>query len=314
MATPETFVGIDVGKHWLDAACAGDPHTQRFANTPEGRRELLGWVLPLQPHLVALEPTGGYERPVIDDLMASGLPVARVNPSQVRAFARGRGRRAKNDRLDAQVLARHAQLAQPRPLAPAEADRDELAALTQRRRQVQETLTAETHRLPQAHASVRADVAASIAACRAQVADLDQRIAALIEASPALQADNRLLQSVPGVGPVVSATLLAELPELGAGEPKRLAALAGLAPMDDDSGQRSRPRTICGGRAEVRRALYLAALVGSRCNPALRVFYTRLLANGKAKKVALVAAARKLLGVLHAILRDREPWRDNTRA
>jgi transposase len=308
MATESTFVGVDVGKRWLDVAINDQPRVRRFANSPDGRAAMVALLRPLSPQLVVLEASGGFEREPIADLLAADIPVARATPARVRHFAKGLGRLAKTDRIDAGVLAHYARLAGLQPIVLGDATHELLSALAQRRRQATAALHAETNRLPGAHQAVRGDIEAAIATYRAQIADLEARIAALISSDPGLAADQALLQSIPGVGPVLSTTLLADLPELATVDPKRLSALVGVAPFANDSGNRSGPRSIRGGRAPVRHALYMAALSASRYNPPLRAFYERLKAAGKLKKVALVAVMRRLLGLCHAILRDRRPW------
>lgn len=310
MATTDTFVGIDVGKDWLDVAIHEQPRVQRLANSPEGQAQLVALLQPIEPRLVVLEASGGYERAAISVLLAAHIPVARAMPDRVRHFAKSHGQLAKNDRLDARLIARYAAQADLQPMQPAPEARQVLGALAQRRRQVLDALHAESNRLPGAHSAVRADIETVIATYRAQLADLDARMAALIDDDPGLAADQVLLQSVPGIGPVLSSTLLADLPELATTAPKRLASLVGVAPFDDDSGHRSGPRFIRGGRAPIRHALYMGALTAVRHNPRLRAFYLRLLAAGKRKKVALVAVMRKLVCLCHAILRDRRPWAD----
>jgi len=309
MSLDSLFAGVDVGAAWLDVALTGGPAVRRFTNSPDGCAQLLAWLQPQTPALIVLEATGGYEQTLLGALQRAGLPVVRVNPARVRWLAQGLGFLAKNDRVDARVLARFAALCELPPQAAPDPDRVQLGALAQRRRQVLAARTAEANRLATAHPSVRDSIAAMVAAYNAQLADLDQRLEALLAAVPAFVADRQLLVSVPGVGPVVSTTLLAQLPELATASPKSLAALVGVAPCDDDSGRRNGPRHIRGGRWEVRHVLYMAALVGARHNPVLKAYFDRLIRAGKPKKVALVAVMRKLLGILHAILRDRQPWR-----
>jgi transposase len=302
------YVGIDVAKDILDVAVEPGPETWRVANVPEAIETLVRQLVPRQPALIVLEATGGFEATVAAQLAAAGLPVAVVNPRQVRAFAKSLGRLAKTDRLDAQVLARFGAAVQPaaRPLADAAAER--LSALCARRRQLVEMLTAELNRLPRANAAVRPNLEAHIRWLRQQLNGLDGELSHAVRATPVWRAKDDLLQTVQGVGRVLSVTLLAELPELGTLSRKQIAALVGVAPLNRDSGTFRGKRSTWGGRAQVRRPLYMAALVATRCNPILRAFYARLLAAGKPKKVALTACMRKLLVTLNAMLRDGTPW------
>ena len=323
-AAVPVFVGLDVAKAAVDlASCTLDPGPRgsgapapyvalqgRFATTPSG---LAALVAACQAHPVALlvlEPTGGYEAPVAAALAAAGLPVAIVNARQAREFARATGRLAKTDRVDAVVLAHLAAQLQPpvRPLP--DATTQELEALLTRRRQLVDMLTAERQREAQARsAAVRADVAAHVAWLRARLAEHDRQLRAAVEASPLWRAEAALLQSVPGVGPQLSTTLLASLPELGQLDRRAIAALVGVAPHARDSGTRRGRRQIWGGRAEVRRVLYMATQAAARWNPVVRACYQRLRTAGKPPKVALVACMRKLLTILNAMLRHQEAWK-----
>ena len=302
------YVGIDVSKEGLDVAVAPVGESWCVRNTLEGIGELAARLAPQQPTLIVLEATGGFEATVAAVLATAGLPVAVVNPRQVRDFARSLGRLAKTDRLDAQVLARFAEAVQPTPRALPDAAAQRLRALCSRRRQLIEMLTAEQNRLPRADAAVRPNVEAHIRWLRQQLTHLDGDLGKAVRESPIWRHKDDLLRSVRGVGPVLSATLLAELPELGTLNRKQIAALVGVAPLNRDSGTFRGKRVTWGGRAPVRRVLYMAALVGTRCNPALRGFYARLLLAGKPKKVALTACMRKLLVMLNAMLRDGTAW------
>ena len=302
------YVGIDVAKEVLDVAMEPAGESWRVRNTMEDIGELATRLAPRQPTLIVLEATGGFEATVAAVLATAGLPVAVVNPRQVRDFARSLGRLAKTDRLDAQVLARFAEAVRPTPRALPDAAAQRLSALCGRRRQLIEMLTAEQNRLPRADAAVRPNVEAHIRWLRQQLTHLDGELSTAVRESPIWRRKDDLLRSVRGVGPVLSATLLAELPELGTLTRKQIAALVGVAPLNRDSGTFRGRRVTWGGRAPVRRVLYMAALVGTRCNPALRRFYDRLLMAGKPKKVALTACMRKLLVTLNAMLRDGTPW------
>jgi transposase len=287
---------------------------RRVANTEPAIADLVADLRTAPLIGVVLEATGGLETPVASALAAAGLPVAVVNPRQVREFARGSGQRAKTDRLDARVLARFGEHVRPpcRPLP--DAATQELARLVTRRRQLVEMLTAERNRRQGPAAPLADSLDEHIAWLQARISDLDRTLATLLRESPVWQADAALLQSVPGVGPVLTATLLAELPELGRLDRKRIAALVGVAPFTRESGRWRGRAMIGGGRAAVRATLYMAALVATRHNPVLRTFYQRLVAAGKAKKLALTAVMRKLLVILNAIRRDQARWQEDCHA
>jgi transposase len=302
-------VGIDVAKAHLDVAVWPGADQWRAPNDEAGVAALGARLAALAPPLVVLEATGGLERLAAAALAAAGLPVAVVNPRQVRDFAKAVGQLAKTDALDAQLLARFAADVRPPPRPLPDAAQQELAALLARRRQVVTMLTAERQRLGAALPAVRERVRAHGRWLERELAAVDDELGGALRASPAWRAKAALLRSVPGVGPVVALTLLAELPELGALDRKRLAALVGVAPLNADSGTRRGKRLVWGGRGRVRAALYMAALVATRFNPVLRAFYARLLAAGKAKKAALTACMRKLLLILNAIVQTGTPWR-----
>src|SRR5947209_3880502 len=302
------YAGIDVSKDHLDVHLQPEGTAFRAGTDEAGLASAVARLVGARPALVVLEATGGYEAPAAAALAAAGLPVAVVNPRQVRDFARGAGKLAKTDRLDAAVLAHFAEAVRPpaRPLPDAAAAA--LAALVARRRQLVEMRAAEQNRLGLARAAVARSVREHIAWLDGQIDRVGRELAAAVEASPAWRAKDDLLRGTPGVGPVVSRTLLAELPELGRLSGRRIAALAGVAPVARDSGRRSGARSIAGGRAAPRCALYMACLSAVRYNPVLRAFYRRLLGAGKAVKVAQVAAMRKLLTILNAMVRDNRPW------
>jgi transposase len=307
--TTSAFVGIDVSKARLDVHIHPTGDTFAVANDPGGLADLTTRLVPRQPTLVVLEATGGYEHAAAATLAAAGLPVAVVNPRQTRDFAKATGRLAKTDTLDAQTLALFAERVRPtpRPL-PDEATRA-FEALLSRRRQLLEMRAAEQNRLGStAAAVVRQSLQAHIDWLSRQLDKVDRELAAAVQASPLWRAKDELLQSIKGVGPTLSRTLLAALPELGTLTRQQVAALAGLAPLNRDSGTRRGLRCIGGGRAEVRSLLYMAALSAGRYNPALRSFSERLRRAGKAAKVRLVAVARKLLTIANAVLRDGRPW------
>ncbi len=306
--TPEVFVGIDVSRDKLDLAVRPDGGQWQVANTAPGIAAVLPQLLALTPTLIVLEATGGLELPVLAALGSAGLPVIAVNPRQVRDFAKAVGKLAKTDALDAQVLAHFADAVRPavRPLP--DAATQALSALVTRRRQLVEMLTAEENRRKTAPPAIRTNIQDHIAWLRKRLKELDQELSQAIRTSSLWREQEDLLRSVPGVGPVVSVTLLADLPELGILGRKQIGALVGLAPLNRDSGTMRGKRTIWGGRASVRAALYMAALVGSRCNPILRALYERLLAAGKTKKVALTACMHKLLTILNAMLKHHTRW------
>ena len=306
----DRFIGIDVSKAWLDVAGRPDPVPHRVANDPDGIAELVGTLRAPAPALIVLEATGRLELPVVAALQVAGLPVAVVNPRQVRDFAKATGRLAKTDRLDAAVLAHFADALRPAPAAPVPDDVRRLDALLTRRNQLIGMRVMETNRLDRlTDREVRTEVRRHVAWLAKAIDRADVGLAAAVKASPAWRAKDALLQSIPGVGPVATLTLLAGLPELGTTTGGRLAALVGLAPFADDSGTRQGGRHIRGGRAPVRRVLYMAALSAVIHNPALRAFKDRLKARGKKPKVILTAVARKLLVIANAIVQSGQPWR-----
>jgi transposase len=307
--TPSSiWVGLDVAKAHIDVAVLPTCTRLQVPNDESGHATLVASLLAAAPTLVVLEATGGYETAVATALALAGLPVAVVNPRQVRDFARALGYLAKTDAIDAGVLARFAERVQPAPRPLPDADHADLAALVARRRQVSEMLVAERNRLALARAPIRRRVREHVRYLDARLAELDADIAGRIRKTPVWRDRDQLLQSVPGVGPRTSSVLLASLPELGTGSARSLAALVGIAPLNADSGQHRGRRRTWGGRADVRAALYMAALVATRCNPVFRAFYQRLLTAGKTKKVALIATMHKLLTVLHALIKQNKPW------
>jgi transposase len=309
MAQTLTFIGIDVSKAHLDVAVRPAGTASRLTNDPVGLAALVERLTPLAPALVVVEATGGYELPAVAALQAAGIPVAAVNPRQARDFAKGTGRLAKTDRIDAAALAHFAEAVRPEPRPAAPAERLALGALLTRRRQLLEMRVMEGHRLATCRdAAVRAGLERHIAWLDAECGDADRRLDEAVRASPAWRARDELLRSIPGVGPVASRTLLATLPELGSCDGGRLAALAGLAPFARDSGAMRGPRTIRGGRPEVRRVLYLAALSAARHAGPLKDFADRLRGRGKRAKVVLIAVARKLLTIANAVVRTGRPW------
>ncbi|HKW02442.1 MAG TPA: IS110 family transposase [Vicinamibacterales bacterium] len=306
------IVGIDVSQEAVAVAVHPTGAAWTSATTPAGLEALVARVQLETPTLVVLEASGGYELPVVAACTAAGLPVAVVNPRQVRAFARALGHTAKTDAIDAHVLAEFGARVQPEVRPLPDAATQALAALVARRRQLLDMLTAERQRLPQARTpAVRRDLQQHIRWLERRVRDVDGELGAAIQASPVWRVREDLLRTVPGIGPVVARTLLAELPELGQLGRRQIAALAGVAPFNRDSGHWRGRRTITGGRRQVRSALYMAALVAARRNAILRPFYQRLRTAGKPPKVALVAVMRKLLTMINAMVRDAHPWAAN---
>jgi transposase len=311
MAETPLFVGIDVGKAQLDVAVRPSGPECSIAHTDAGIATLVEQVCALQPSAVVLEATGDLELPLVSALAAAGLPVHVVNPRQVREFARATGRLAKTDALDARILAQFAEALRPAPRALPDEATQALSAVLTRRRQLIEMLTAEKNRLSSARQSLRKRIEAHIDWLTSELRRVDVDLDNAIRQSPVWREQDDLLQSMPGVGPGLSRTVLAELPELGTLSRKQLAALVGVAPHNRDSGTLRGKRTIWGGRAVVRTALYMAALVATKWNPVIKAFYHKLLARGKAKKVALVACMHKLLIILNAMVKHRTPWRTN---
>lgn len=302
------FIGIDVSKDQLDIAERPTGHGETLLYTPSGIASLVERLGRLGPSSIVLEATGGLEVPLATALATAGLPVHVVNPRQVRDFAKATGRLAKTDALDAQVLAQFAEAVRltPRPLP--DAATQELSALLTRRRQLIEMRTAEQNRLSTAPRRVQQQIRTHLKWLDRELTRLETNLADRIRATPIWQERDDLLQSVPGIGPVTSRTLLAELPELGHLSPKQLAALVGVAPLNRDSGTLRGRRTTWGGRSRVRTVLYLAAWIARKCNPTIRRFYQRLRTAGKAPKVALIACARKLLVILNAMVKYQRPW------
>lgn len=306
---PPVFVGIDVAWRTLDLATSLNTKITTFSNDPQGFCQLLAFLEPLAPALIVLEATGNLEAPLWQWLDEHQLPVARINPRQARDFAKAHNRLAKTDALDARTLTDFARLIQPR-ITPFPGELQlQLQALVTRRRQVIDLLTQEKNRhRATADACCQNFVAQAIAFYQQQLDQLQSQINTLIEQDAALAHQRQLLQSVPGIGPVVSAALLTHLPELGKLNRQEIARLAGLAPINRDSGQMRGKRMIGGGRAGVRQALYMAALVASRRNARIKAFYQHLIAQGKSKMTALVAAMRKLLVILNTMIKNQQPW------
>jgi transposase len=308
MAT-SSYVGIDVSKDRLDVAVLGEERGWQVDNTKAGIAKLVQQMQAVCPELIVVEATGGYQRAVVEALFVAGLAVAVVNPARVRQFARACGLLAKTDKLDAQMLAVFGQRVQPRLYAGKTEAEQQLSALLVRRKQVEEMLKAEQNRLHTITPSLRGSVERIIALLKEEKKRLDEQIRELMNEQQAWQEQTEILSSAPGVGVVTTATLLAELPELGKMDRKRIAALVGVAPMNYDSGKKRGYRKTKGGRTDVRSVLYLSTLVATRYNPLIRTQYQHLLKRGKEKKVALTACMRKFLTILNAMVRDQQPFR-----
>jgi transposase len=313
MSASSVVVGIDVAKAHVDVSVLGAKlDAQRFDNEAEAHSALAAALRPLGVALVVMEATGGYEAALACALQAAGLPVAVVNPRQARDFAKSMGRLAKTDRIDARMLAEFAAVlvrrddlaSLIRPLA--DTQQQALAAMVTRRRQLVTMMLSERQRLQLALAVVRPSIEAMIEAIRKQLDDVEAQMVSHVQAHYAEL--DKLLRSASGIGPVASATLIAELPELGKLNRREIAALVGVAPMANDSGNTKGRRRVQGGRFEIRRVLYMATLTAARHNPAIKIFYDRLLAAGKLPKVALVACMRKLLTTLNAMVKTNKPW------
>ena len=305
----KTICGIDVSKDHLDVDLR--PSSERFAvsRTGAGLEDLVARLKVLKPNLIVLAATGGFETVVVAALAGAGLPVAVANPAQIRAFAKAIGQRAKTDPIDADVIAHFGEATgvTPRPL-PDEATQ-QLADLVARRRQIVEMIGSERQREKRANPRIKKSIGRLVKALERELSSVDTDIDDAVRGSSAWREKEDLLSSVPSVGPVISRTLIAELPELGSLGHKQIAALVGVAPFTRQSGQWRGKSFIAGGRASVRRALFMGAMVARRHNPVLKAFFERLVAAGKPKKVALIAVARKLLVILNAIVRDGTPWK-----
>ena len=311
MSRSERFVGIDVSKSQLDVNRYPDAQGWQFPFTSSGVSELISLLKAQDPALVVLEATGGLEVPLVAALCDEGLPVVVINPRQVRDFARSIGRLAKTDSIDAAVIAHFAAAVKPpvRPIPTQEA-RD-LSERVARRSQIVEMITAESNRLAASHGKVRKEIQTHVSWLEKRLERTDEDLADLIRSTPLWREKDELLQSAKGVGKTCSSCLVARLPELGTVDNKKIAALVGVAPFNRDSGKLRGKRTIWGGRAEVRRALYMATLSATRYNPVIRPFYQRLLLAGKPKKVAITACMRKLLTILNAMVRTNTKWNSN---
>jgi transposase len=308
----KTFIGIDVSKKLLEVAVHESDYHFRCVNKASAFGELIAALIALRPVLIVLEATGGLEIPVTAALHAAGLPVVVVNPRQVRDFAKATGQLAKTDRLDARVLAHFAAAIKP-PLRPIKSKNElELDALVGRRGQLIEMLTAEKNRRGSAATdTVRDEIKEHIDWLNKRIAELDEQLQAQLKTSSLWQAKDVILQSTPGIGPVVSFSMIADLPELGTLNRQQISKLVGVAPLNNDSGQQRGTRHIYGGRARVRSMLYMAAFTATRHNPVIKEFYDRLMAKEKPFKVVMTACMRKLLTIINIMVRDNTPWKTN---
>ena len=305
----EKYVGIDVSKDRLDIAVLGEKQGWQVENTCQGIDELVQGMQELRPELIVIEATGGYQRAVVDALFRAGVSVAVVNPARVRQFARASGLLAKTDKLDAQVLAEFGRKMQPKRYEGKSEAEKQLSALLVRRKQLEEMLKAEQNRLRTLPQSVRNSAERIIALLKEEKKHLEEQIEQFLNEQKGWQEQREILNSAPGVGKVTTATLLADLPELGKLDRKKIAALVGVAPMNYDSGKKRGYRKTKGGRTDVRSVLYMSTLVATRHNPVIQTQYQQLLKRGKEKKVALTACMRKFLTILNAMTRDQQPFR-----
>jgi transposase len=305
---PEQFVGIDVHKDTLQVCVDQQEEHWEFSNTTAGLKDLLAKLVPLSPTRVVVEASGGYERRLVAEGFAAGLPFVVVNPTRVRRLAAALGIIAKTDVIDGYVIARFAALVRPEVREPQSAEQQHLNALITRRCQLLDIRTAEKNRLGTCPELMRTDIEEHLSWLDERIEQLEDEINHMLACNPSWREQTTLVESVPGIGRITAATLLATLPELGTLSRQKVAALAGLAPYNRDSGPRRRKRRIFGGRAPVRRVLYMATLSAIRHNPVIRPFYHRLLERGKIKKVALTACMRKLLVIVNAMVCKQEPW------
>lgn len=307
--TSEGYIGIDVSKRWLEAQLHGESEHRKIGNDLDGFTSLIEWAKPIQPVLIVFEATGGYESRAAKALREAGFAVAVVNPTRVRRFAEALGILAKTDKIDAQVIAHFASVVKPVVNGQQSSLEEQLAACVERRRQLLVALVAEKNRLSTCPDCVQAGIEEHITWLEDHVEDLEVEIQSLISRKPEWQARAEIIDSVPGVGRVTAATMVAELPELGQLSRQKIAALVGVAPFNQDSGPKRGKRRIFGGRTGVRRTLFMATLSATKHNPVIKAFYETLLRRGKEKKVALTACMRKLLVIINALARKGEFWR-----
>ena len=304
----EIFVGIDVGKTWLDIAIWGSEEIWRVPNDADGIDKMVDRLVAWTPTLVAVEATGGYEQLVVQELILRGFAVAVINPTRVRALAKATGKLAKTDIIDARLIAEYAFKIQPEAMAPQEASQMRLKALVSRREQLVDMRTAEQNRLGTAHSSMKTDVREHIEWISNRIKLLEEEIKILLASLPELKTLADRLDTIPGVGFITAVSVVVDMPELGQLDRQKIAALAGLAPFNRDSGQKRGKRRIFGGRKGVRRVLYMACLSAMTHNPIIRPMFKRLTEKGKIFKVAITACMRKMLTIMNAMIRDQVNW------
>jgi len=302
------YAGIDISKDYLDVAVLPSKEARRYPNDHEGMNKLVPWLKKLPVEIVVMEPTGGYEALAAAALSSKKVPIAIVNARQIRQYAKATGKLAKTDSIDALVMAEFAQAVKPEARQLPDQETKEIRAMVSRRRQLIEMITAEKNRLEMTSESIAVGINEHINWLKKEVEDIDKDLRNRIEESPVWYAKDNLLQSIPGVGKVLSSTILGELPELGRLNRKQIAALVGVAPYNRDSGQMRGKRTIWGGRTLIRKVLYMATLASITHNPVIKTLYNRLVEKGKVKKVAIVACMRKLLVIMNAVMKTEKPW------
>lgn len=305
----EILMGIDVGKIWLDVAIYGKEEVLQVHNDAEGIAQLLAYLEEWKPELIVMEASGGYERDAKDAMKSAKYRVSVVNPTRVRALAKATGKLAKTDRIDAHLIAEYAFRIKPEPQEIKEEVEIRLAALVSRREQLVEMRCTEKNRLDTMHSSMKADVREHIAWISTQIETIEEEVKQLIDSIPAWKIQVKRLETIPGVGFITAITIIAEMPELGQLNRQKIAALAGLAPFNRDSGKKRGKRRIFGGRRGIRRVLYMACLSAIRHNAFIRQAYNRLIAKGKMFKVAITACMRKMLTIINAMIRDQVDWR-----
>ncbi len=308
MSHRNTYVGIDVGKENLDFAVAGIDKITRYDNRKLGIARLVSAMDDLQPSLIAVEASGGYELAFVEALMEKGHRVSVVNPTRVRALAKAKGLLAKTDEIDAQNIANYAEIIQPAPSSPREDLDQRIRALIIRREQLVNIRSGERNRLGTCHESIKADIKAHLEWLDCQIKLIETEIKQLVKGSEKWSSLTKLLESMPGVGFITSVTLMANMPELGTLNRQKIAALAGLAPYNRDSGKKRGKRRIFGGRQSVRRVLYMAALSAIKHNPAIKPFYERLIKKGKPFKVAMTACMRKMITIMNVMVKRQTFW------
>jgi transposase len=304
----EKFIGIDVGKSWLDIATWGSETVWQVDNNAEGVAELLDWLVEEEPELVVVEASGGYEQLAVQEMLMSGFPVAVANPTRVRALAKAIGKLAKTDAIDARLIAEYASIIRPTAMEPKLEVEIRLRAVITRREQLVEIRAAELNRLGTAHLSLQADIRDHVDWLGTRIEELESEMRRLSQSLPEWHEQARRLDTIPGVGFITAFTVVAEMPELGQLDRQEIAALAGLAPFNRDSGHMRGKRRIFGGRKGVRRVLYMACLSAIKHNPVIRKFYNRLTEKGKIFKVAITACMRKMLTIMNAMARDQLDW------